>query len=130
MNTAFNDQLPPWLNEDKSTGTISFNDVRQACFSDLPPSQQDHWVSQFVACPTRVTFDAISYVPYGKIPATYVIFKDDVELKAEVQEHMAKAAFGDDVRVEYVEGGHCAFIKRPQEVAEAIVRACERHRGG
>ena len=43
---------------------------------------------------------------------------------------MAKAAFGDDVRFEYVEGGHCAFIGRPGEVADAVWGACERHRGG
>ena len=147
MNTSFNNQLPPWLNEDKPNGTISFKDIRNACFSDLPPNQQDYWVSQLVACPTSVTFDKITYTPYGKIPATYVVFTQDVELKKEIQEAMARGILGTppsdagagdkptsadvvegrwDVQLEYVDGGHCAFIAKPGEVAEIVGRVWER----
>ena len=146
MNTPFNNQLAPWLNEDKSAGTISFKDIRHACFNDLPPDQQDYWVSMMVACPTSVTFDKITYTPYGKIPATYVVFTQDVESKKEIQEGMAvgmlgttptDAGSGDkptsaavvegrwDVKLEYVDGGHCAFIAKPGEVAEIVERVWE-----
>jgi hypothetical protein len=94
-----------------------------------------------VACPTSVTFDKISHVPYGKIPATYIVFESDVELKKELQEGMALGVLGDpsgakakagegrwDVRLEYVDGGHCAFIKKPEEVAAILGRCWERAR--
>lgn len=127
MVTPFNGSVPPWIAEDPELHAIGFKDPRNACYNHIQDDKvAQHWLEKTVLCPARVMRDVQTFAPYEHIGpdlhATYLVCRDDYELKSYVQEGMA-TLLGESRRMRYLDSGHCAMIGNAKDIAGVVKEA-------
>lgn len=92
-------------------------------YHDLPPKDQEHWISQLDRCPTITQFTAITNLAYAHHPVTYLFCREDHALPFQVQQMMVENAeknTGITVAKEYCDASHSPFLSMPEKVLEVV----------
>ena len=127
MVAPFSGNIPPWIDEDPETHAIAFKDLKTACYNHIQDDAvAQYWLDKTVLCPGRLLRDVQTFAPYEYIgsglDATYLVLRDDYELKSYIQEGMA-TLLGESRRMEYLDSGHCAMIGNAKEIADVVKQA-------
>jgi pimeloyl-ACP methyl ester carboxylesterase len=95
-------------------------DPKYRFFNDLDDNEAKPWLLK-VTHQCRAAFESDApYVPWGEVPATYLVCEQDHCFSVEMQIHMAQST--GDMSIERCNAGHFPFISIPNEVADLIVR--------
>lgn len=98
-------------------------------YSDLPPNEQEYWVSRLRSSPAVTQTTAITYAAYRYHPSTYLFCEDDRALPLQVQQMMVLQVNeeltkeGDLViETESCSAGHSPFLSQPNTVLGLVER--------
>ena len=91
-------------------------------YNDLPPPEQQHWISELLKSPRITNYTAVSHIAYLYHPVTYLFCENDQALPLEVQNMMVETIRGLGVKidVETCKAGHSPFLSMPEQVLEVV----------
>lgn len=130
LDTPFDGQMMPWLEEDTTNDIIHMKDARHAFYAHIESDEEaQKWLEMTVLCPASTLKDQQEYAPYEHVghgvDATYLVCSRDKELTSPVQEGMA-SLLGESRRMEYCDAGHCCMLGGYAPlVADVVERACK-----
>src|SRR5262245_39434569 len=94
-------------------------------YNDLPPPQQQHWISQLVKTTAQTQTTPIDHLAYLYHPITYLFCENDQALPIDVQRMMVQMVKDAGVHVveETCTSGHSPFLSMPERVLEVVERS-------
>lgn len=85
-------------------------------YNDLPPSAQQHWISELIKAPRIKEHTALSHAAYLYHPVTYLYCQNDQALPYPVQKRMVETIgrLGVHIEEETCSAGHSPFLSIPE----------------
>ncbi|GAQ87851.1 hypothetical protein KFL_003820060 [Klebsormidium nitens] len=113
-------EAPPYLiiNEDGSC-VVQETACAQLFYNDVPPAEQQHWISKLKPHPVVSMNNPVTYLAYKHHPASYIFCENDQAVPVEVQKMMVNGS-GVEMRTETLTSGHSPFLSMPEKLLEAV----------
>lgn len=93
-------------------------------YNDLPPTEQEHWVSLLRPHPAIAQLTPLTNVCYKYVPSTYLFCEKDEALPLEIQKGMVDSVAGEvfqgNMETASCAAGHSPFLSMPERVVEVM----------
>ncbi|CAG8958823.1 hypothetical protein HYFRA_00011774 [Hymenoscyphus fraxineus] len=117
------DNLPDWIDHDKSTGLVRLSKAREMLFHDLPEEEATRLANALPAQPYACFSSPVHYDPYSDPMFSkkfgYIFTEADRILPLEAQRMYAEMAGAETFMLK--DSSHSAHIERPGELADATI---------
>ncbi|KAL3423657.1 hypothetical protein PVAG01_05404 [Phlyctema vagabunda] len=116
----------PWMRIEGGKCFAQESALAQVAFNDFSEEEAAQYISDGMSHTSAVVFGTPStFEPWSNgYPCAYIFFSEDKSLQYPIQQHFA-TQLGPDPTTFTVKGGHCAFLRLPEDVVAAVAKAAE-----
>jgi hypothetical protein len=98
-------------------------DPKDRFYNDLPPDEQEHWLSELIRCPAVTQTTPLTNAAYLHHPITYLFCEQDHGLLLFLQQGMVKTieeSTGISIEKATCDASHSPFLSQPKTLLDLV----------